>query len=188
MKISIKGLLVATVLLLAALPMTAQTAPVYLVFQNFEAGDGLAAAQGSTAVIEASGFVDKSTKSAKLSFDTSGDPHENLQNVVVTSSDGKAVDASAYKYLEFWLKDTQGSNTHMVSVLDAAGHIYTGWDDVKSQKDKWVLIYFPLKTLTEKGVDVKSIKEIRVGEWNAGTYFMDDFIFTSDFKAAKYLK
>jgi len=158
--------------------MFAQTqspAPAVLAFQTFEAGDGFAAGLNAATTSEASGFGGSSTKSVNLTLTAAGFPGDEAQLIKVTAPEGSTVDVTAFKYMFFWIKDTVGANTHYVTLIDSAGAKWSGWVDTKSIQDKWVKIVLPVKTAT--GVDLKTLKEIRIGEWNAGTYYIDDIYF-----------
>jgi hypothetical protein len=147
-----------------------------LAFQTFEGGSGFSAGVNSTADLDKSGATAKSTQCVKFSFQGTGDPGDSSQCVNVQSMDGKPVDATQFKFLIFYIKDTQGANTHKVTLVDETGGVWNGWVDVKSKKDNWVKITMPLRQAS--GVDIAAIKEIRIGEWNAGTYYIDDLFFT----------
>ncbi|MBN1412383.1 MAG: hypothetical protein JW969_16165 [Spirochaetales bacterium] len=146
------------------------------IFQDFESGQGLAAGDSAMVDLDKSGIDSNSTQCAKLSFETTGDPGESSQCVIVTSNDGSAIDTSDYSYLNFYILDTQGANTHKVTVLDESEAIWSGWVDIKSKKNTWVKITLSLRALSS--LDRKAIKEIRIGEWNAGTYFFDNIYFS----------
>ena len=109
----------------------------------------------------------------------SGDPGSSAQCVNVVQKDGTSFDASSYSYLNFYVKDTQGSNTVKLTFVDTHNAEYSIWTDgLRSVQNKWTQINFPLNSIT--GINTSAIKEIRVGEWNPGVYYFDDFYFSAD--------
>lgn len=97
---------------------------------------------------------------------------------------GKVIDATGKDYIVFWLKDTAGSNTLKLALTDADGNTYDTWTDEnnplqKSIKGQWKEIAVPLSQYSSQNVDLSKITQIKVYEWNAGDYYIDDIYFTS---------
>ena len=79
--------------------------------------------------------------------------------------------------MNFYVKDTQGANTVKLTFVDKNNAECSIWaDPTRSVKDQWTQINFPLSSIN--GIDTTAIKEIRVGEWNTGVYYFDDFYFS----------
>jgi hypothetical protein len=146
-------------------------------YQNFETGSGFTAGTNASVEIDRSSASIGGIESVKLTTSVSGDPGSFAQCVNVVPSDVTSFDASSYSYLNFHVKDTQGSNTVKLTFVDTNNAEYSIWADQKrSVKDQWTQIKFPLSSVT--GIDKTAIKEIRVGEWNPGVYYFDDFYFS----------
>ncbi|WP_158602260.1 S-layer homology domain-containing protein [Cohnella endophytica] len=105
-----------------------------------------------------------------------GSPGANGQSVNIVPQGGlSSVDASDFNYLVFYVKDMQGSNTIHVTFLDTDGTVSTdNWTDVASVKGQWTKVYIPL---SKTSADIRKLKEIRLAEWNPGTYYFDDLYF-----------
>ena len=80
----------------------------------------------------------------------------------------ESADCTSYSYLTFFIRDLQGSNTHKVTLIDAAGASVSAWVDVPSVHEQWTRINVPLSMY--EGIDLKNLSEIRIGEWNSGAY------------------
>lgn len=145
-------------------------------YQNFESGVGFSAGVKNAAV---NSYADTGSiggsKAVKLVVDSSGDPGEANRCVNILPQSGSKVDAKGYNYLAFYVKDTQGNNTEKITIIDAGGSSWSGWTDQNAVKDRWTKTTLPLSSV--KGVDLSAIKEIRIGEWNSGTYYLDDVYF-----------
>lgn len=85
----------------------------------------------------------------------------------------ESIDASTYQYLTFFIKDLQGNNTHMITMADSSGNAYNTWVDILSVQGEWTRINVPLSMFGS--IDLSSLQEIRVGEWNSGDYLLKDF-------------
>lgn len=83
----------------------------------------------------------------------------------------ESADCTSYCYLTFFIRDLQGSNTHKVTLIDAKGASVSAWVDVPSVHGQWTRINVPLSMY--EGIDLKSLSEIRIGEWNSGAYCFD---------------
>ncbi|GEM_PF-2202620 len=148
-------------------------------YQNFETGSGFTAGTNGVVAIDSLSANNGGLESVKLTTNVSGDPGSSAQCVNVVPKDGTSFDASAYKYLNFYVKDTQGSNTVKLTFVDTNNAEYSIWTDgLRSVQNQWTQINFPLNSIN--GINTAAIKEIRVGEWNPGVYNFDDFYFSAD--------
>lgn len=113
------------------------------------------------------------------SVGSSGSPEKDRGSVVINSMNGP-IDTRSLNYLIFYIKDTQGSNSMKVSLIDEDGNETdygaSGWYDLKTSKDKWKQYYVVLDG--RKGtVDRSRITGVRIGQWNAGKYYIDNVYF-----------
>lgn len=146
-------------------------------YQNFETGIGFTAGTtNSTVSSSVESATTSGTKSVKLVVDGGGDfPGIENRCVNVTPQNGTSIDTTGFNYLVFDLKDTQGNNTQTITMVDTNNKIWSGWTSVNSVKDQWTQINLPLSSVT--GINKAEIKEIRVGQWNEGIYYIDDIYF-----------
>ncbi|WP_152393369.1 S-layer homology domain-containing protein [Paenibacillus guangzhouensis] len=148
-------------------------------FQSFEE-DGVQVTVGTNAWAEVDrtfGVNPGGHGSVKLVVTGDGaNPGADGRSVIVKPQGGVvSIDASDFNYLVFYVKDMQGSNTVDVTFVNADGTVSTdNWTDVASVKGQWTKVYLPL---SKTSVDLRSLKEIRLGEWNPGTYYFDDIYF-----------
>lgn len=160
---------------------------VYL--QDFERDPGSEVANATLVEITDNVFTGIS-KAALYTVSTSSDPSE-ATCFYVGSDNEEGVDTTYYQYLVFWLKDTQGRNTVKIQLEDKAGNKTTldsgdAWKSTlttsggNSIQDTWVEYAFEFSTLPGFGnIDRTKIKGIRIGEWNSGSYYIDDIYFTN---------
>lgn len=80
-------------------------------------------------------------------------------------------DFTGYTKLVFSIKDLQGSNTHKVTIVDKSGKKSSHWIETKSEYLNWKRIEANLDQFSD--IDLKNVKEIRIGEWNTGIYWFD---------------
>lgn len=148
-------------------------------YQNFETGNGFTAGTNATAVLDGSSANTGGLKSVKLTTNASEDPGMSSQCVNVVPKDATSFDASSYSYFNFYVKDTQGTNNILkLTFVDTNNAEYSAWTKAKGLKNTWTPINISLSSVT--GIDKTAIKEIRVGERNAGVYYFDDFYFSAD--------
>ncbi|HEY8805023.1 MAG TPA: glycoside hydrolase family 30 beta sandwich domain-containing protein [Clostridium sp.] len=147
-------------------------------YQNFETGSGFTAGTNATVATDSSSANTGGSKSVNLTTSASGDPGSSAQCVNVLPPNENLIDTSPYGYLNFYVKDTQGVNTVKLTFVDKNNAEYSTWTTTRSAKDKWIPINFALCSIT--GIDKTAIKEIRVGEWNPGVYYFDDFYLSAD--------
>lgn len=152
-------------------------APTKVIFENFE-GDNVKIKNGTLVSTEKY----NGSKSAAYTLTASADPSKSSSFYV----EGTATDTLGYTYLVFWLKDTQGSNDVKLGLVDKSGH-ETGlnWagtlttSNKKAVKNTWTEYAVELDKISGIGnVDRTAIEGIYIGEWNSGTYYIDDVYFT----------
>lgn len=105
----------------------------------------------------------------RLTTAKSIDPRENLNAIVYKLQE--STDCTSYLYLTFFIKDLQGSNTHKVTLVDASGKLFSTWVDIPSVHKQWTRINVPLSMYAS--IDLSSLSEIRIGEWNSGDYLFE---------------
>ena len=144
-------------------------------YQNFELGSGFTAGTSSTVSSYNDTALSGGTKSIILATTVTGEPGNASQCADVTPQSGTPIDTTGYNYFVFYVKDTQGSNSEKVTIVDANNAMWSGWVDIKSVQNQWTKTAMPLSLVT--GINKAAIKEIRIGEWNSGTYYFDDMYF-----------
>lgn len=140
-----------------------------LVFENFDSADNVAGTANSTVTIEHT----ERGSSAKMVLSNGGEPSISTRSLVVTKN--QPVDVSAYKYVTFWVKDT-GNNSARISLIDADGKSISGVWTGNVTANKWSQLSVNLSSFST--LDLTRITGIYIGEWNAGTYYIDDIQFT----------
>lgn len=121
----------------------------------------VSALEGATVAREEDGY--------RLTTAVSRDPQDCLNAICYRLQE--STDCTAYRYLTFYIRDLQGSNTHKVTLTDARGASASVWIDIRSARGRWVRIDAPLSAYT--GVDLSCLSEVRIGEWNSGAYCFD---------------
>ncbi len=145
-------------------------------YQTFEQPTAVTAGANAAAAI-AAGISATSAGTNSVRLDVTGDgevPGTAKRNVVVLPQSDAIFDASGFNYLVFYVKDTQGSNSVDVALKDATGRSIDVWTDTTSIPNSWTKMVLPLEKAISKGLDISRITEIRLGEWNPGTYYFDD--------------
>ena len=117
----------------------------------------------------------------EYSVEKSGSPEKDSASVIINSENGP-IDARGLNYLVLYFKDTQGSNGMKVSVIDEDGNETdfggNGWYDLKTKKDEWIQYYISLDKLSGiDNIDRSRITGVRIGQWNVGTYYVDNVYF-----------
>jgi|GEM_PF-510990 len=143
-------------------------------FNDFETLTGISSGSGATVAASSEAANMAGIQGVSLTTTASGWPYVNNAYVRVTGKSGGEFDASGYRYLAFYIKDTQGSNGAEIRIKDASGGTYDVWGP-SATKNKWVKIAIPLAEATE--LDLSHIATIDIGEYNTGTYYMDDVYF-----------
>jgi aryl-phospho-beta-D-glucosidase BglC (GH1 family) len=141
-----------------------------VIFNNFDTSQGYSAGANATAAYNSAG------QNIKLTTSVSGDPGNANQCVKVVPQTGGSVDASMFTNFTFWIEDTQGNNTVKVAMIDTNNAIWSGWTTAAVQ-NTWIGISLPMNSVT--GINKGAIKEIRIGEWNIGTYYVDGLQFNN---------
>ncbi len=109
----------------------------------------------------------------------SGSPEKDRRSILIKAMNGP-VDVRHLKYLVIPIKDTQGSNGMKVSLIDALGNESDfgagGWMEGNTKKNTWIQ-YHILVNRFQGQVDLSRIEAIRIGQWNTGSYYIDDIYF-----------
>ena len=113
-------------------------------------------------------------------------PSNTRRTITVSPQSGTSFDASAYEYLIFYIRDTQGSNSLWVRVNGSGSSSWNSWtSDINdavplggaASQNQWTRIAIP----TSAFASVRSnITSIQFGEWNNGTYQIDDIYFANE--------
>ncbi|MGM0881362.1 MAG: S-layer homology domain-containing protein [Bacillota bacterium] len=152
-------------------------------YQTFEQTAAVTAGENASAAIT-TGISATSAGTNSVRLDVTGDgevPGATKRNVSVLPQSGDTFDATGFNYLIFYVKDTQGSNTVDVALTDADGNTVDAWtDDTSSVQNIWTKMVLPLDKVISQGLDISKITDIRLGEWNSGTYYFDDLYFAQN--------
>lgn len=150
-----------------------------IMVQTFEQGNPAEATNANASVEIASNEKHSGTQSLKY-VKNENDISQDDGSIKIAFD--HAVDASDLKYFFFYIKDTQGSNTMMVSLIDADGKESSyDWRSPKTVKNQWSQYYLKLSDII--GIDKTKISGMRIGQWNKGTYYIDDVYFGNYFTA-----
>ena len=84
-------------------------------------------------------------------------------------------DFSTTSSLEFQVLDQQGENTVYITLVDDSGASWSGWssDEAKTVLNTWKTIEFDY-TAAASAINLTQIAEVRLAQWNAGTYRFAD--------------
>ena len=144
-----------------------------VVVQTFEDQNNFSAANGASGTIVTN---EKHSGEQSLKYVKTKGEAASTSKGSIKIDFNHAVNAADLKYLIFYIKDTQGSNTLQVSLIDTDGKESDfGWRSPSTTKDKWV--QYCIKVSDFNKIDKTKIAGIRIGEWNAGTYYLDDIYF-----------
>ena len=144
-----------------------------VVVQTFEDQNNFSAANGASGTIVTN---EKHSGEQSLKYVKTKSEAASTSKGSIKIDFNHAVNAADLKYLIFYIKDTQGSNTLQVSLIDTHGKESDfGWRSPSTTKDKWV--QYCIKVSDFNKIDKTKIAGIRIGEWNAGTYYLDDIYF-----------
>ncbi len=140
--------------------------------QNFSAGT-------SSSTSSAAGTANlNSTTCVNLTTTANGDPGESNQCAIIRPQAGTTIDASGYEYLQFSIKDMVNPSgcTAKVTFVDQNNNTSSAWGHEKTVYGNWTRIWVPVGG--KYGFDRQHIKEIRVGFYWKGTYYIDDLSFS----------
>ncbi len=140
--------------------------------QNFSAGT-------SSSTTSATGTANlNSTTCINLTTTANGDPGEGNQCAIIRPQAGTTIDASGYEYLQFSVKDMVNPSgcTVKVTFVDQNNNTSSAWGHEKTVYGNWTRIWVPVGG--KYGFDRQHIKEIRVGFYWKGTYYIDDLSFS----------
>ncbi|MCX7842443.1 MAG: fibro-slime domain-containing protein [Clostridia bacterium] len=145
-----------------------------LLFQNFDNQDGALDSKDCTVSITS----ESGNYAARLNVSSNGTPGTSTRCVRVfpkTGPIGTPFDASNYRKLVFRVKDTVGSNSITVTIMDTSAATYNVVTTQKSVKNAWKEISIDISSVNS--IYKKAVKEIRLGMQNQGTYYFDDLRF-----------
>lgn len=144
-----------------------------VVVQSFEDGENFSAATGATGEIVTN---EKHSGTKSLKYVKAKSEGASVNNGSIKVDFNHPVNAENLKYFIFYIKDTQGSNTIQVSLIDSDGtESDFGWRSPSTSKNNWV--QYCIKVSDFNKIDKTKIAGMRIGQWNAGTYYLDDVYF-----------
>lgn len=84
-------------------------------------------------------------------------------------------DFSLASAFEFKVLDQQGSNTVYITLVDSTGAKWSGWssDETRTVLNAWTTIEFDYSAAANS-IDLTKVSEVRLAQWNAGTYRFAD--------------
>lgn len=179
-KVSCFALAFAFVLSSMTVVHAADTPKSPIVFEDFENSTNAMIANNDTSVDVVVDPMQDNNKVLQLTTTSSDWPHMTYRSTIIKFSNvNQSIDVSDYKYLTFKMLDTQGSNSSRVSLIDINGNIDSGdgqWTSQNAVHNEWTHLSIELSNFS--GLDLTQIVGLYIGEWNAGTYFIDDIMFT----------
>ncbi len=147
-------------------------------YNNLESNQNFSAGTSSSAT-SATGTANlNSTTCINLTTTANGDPGEGNQCAIIRPQAGTTIDASGYEYLQFSVKDMVNPSgcTVKVTFVDQNNNTSSAWGHEKTVYGNWTRIWVPVGG--KYGFDRQHIKEIRVGFYWKGTYYIDDLSFS----------
>lgn len=147
-------------------------------FQQFEGADAASMFEvpetGTEASVSEEGGYGGEGKGLVYEKIASSDPAKDNGSILIKGTE--PFNCKGLRYLVFYIKDMQGSNTLKASLLDETGKESSfSWLGVKTAKEKWKQYYMELGKVS--GVDLSKITGVRIGQWNSGTYYIDNVYF-----------
>ena len=122
-----------------------------LVFDDFEGNSQISNTNNCLTSLES---LQGHGKVAKLEVESSDWPDEKNRSLKITRT---AKDVSTYKYLTFWIKDTQGGNSARIYLRDENGNIAGGDWTNDAVLNKWTQLSLELSKF--KNIDLTKITE-----------------------------
>lgn len=155
-----------------------------IIFQNLEAGNGTNTyytAGGNSTVAFDTAKKRSGSRSIKLTVNSTGVPNTTTNNVTIYPYTNNTINMSNSKYLAFWIYDTVGSQTPMITLKDSSNNIYSVWAGQSSVRDQWTRILIPLNIIQTEApsFNLAAVSEVRIGEFNSGDYYIDDITATT---------
>jgi glucosylceramidase len=119
-----------------------------------------------------------STTCIMLTTTADGDPGVSKQCAIIRPQAGTTINASGYEYLQFSVKDmvNPAGCTIKVTFVDQNNNISSAWSHEKTVYSNWTRIWVPVGG--NYGFDREHIKEIRIGFYWNGIYYVDDLSFS----------
>ena len=154
--------------------LTGFVTPTYpVVFQDFENGNGFAAASGATAALDSDSANTAEAKSVRLVT-------TKIKRTCCNPENGASLSVTAYTYLNFFVKDTGGSNNLNVSI-QMLQELLERLDKRNMVKNQWTKISLPLNQVN--GIDLSVVVQNHTRRVLAGNIYFDDVYFSQ--KAAE---
>ena len=156
-------------------------APMEVMFQNFEVGNGTPGAYfydawRSSPVFEFT-IVHNGARSVKMSAPAPNGGNGATIGINVASSSGY-LDLTSATIFSVWVYDTQGNNTVEMKLKDSDGTIGPGlWSTMLSTQNVWTKITWDISGYSGVGLNKSQIASVEFYEWNQGVYYFDDVSF-----------
>jgi hypothetical protein len=81
------------------------------------------------------------------------------------------IDFNLFDSLSIQVKDGQGNNTAYITLVENTGATWSAWTEDSTMLDQWVTLSFSYQDA--QSIDLSSIVEVRLAQWNAGSYYLD---------------
>ncbi|MCF2949168.1 cellulase family glycosylhydrolase [Paraglaciecola aquimarina] len=81
------------------------------------------------------------------------------------------IDFTQFANMTVQFKDSVGSNTAHVTLVDNEGATWSLWTDDSTSLNQWVTLNVNYQAA--QGIDLSKVVEVRFAQWNAGTYMLD---------------
>lgn len=131
-------------------------------------GVDLAGSGGSTANVATVFDAEKDKDVISLTVLESGNMDNNYVDYTF-----EATDFSGLSTLVFDVKDTVGSNTTLVRLIDASGAEWSAWTSDATVHNQWQTISLNFEDAANS-IDLTQVVEIRLAQWNEGEYLIDE--------------
>jgi glucosylceramidase len=146
-------------------------------FNNLEDNTNYVAGNNSTVTDVTSTANIGGTTGVALTTTENGDPGEDSQCVIIRPQNGTTMDVSGYQYLTFSVCDNVNPTgaTIRVTFVDNDDNTVSIWSHERTLYYNWTRIWVHLAGA--QGFDKTALKEIRIGFWWSGSYYIDDLAF-----------
>jgi hypothetical protein len=138
-------------------------------FQNFETASGYSAGSDTGATVNASVNWDSTNPSTSVKLIANGPAYLDISPLGGYPSKN----VTYHNYLNFFVKNEQGSGKIQVTLFDSSGASWTTEASGKTVKGKWVKFSVPLGAGVS-GINNLDVKKVRLAVSRAGTYSFDN--------------
>lgn len=114
----------------------------------------------------------------RLTTSEEGWPGPDKQCLRIAPASGASFDASGYNYLIFYIYDLQGANTLNCFLSDGAATSDGSWTNAATQ-GVWTRMVIDLRDAVYDAVDKSHVTEVILGEYAAGTFYIDSVFFAN---------